>query len=567
MLRAVGRVRQRHGSTLTWIVVMIAWCSVFELTSAHAHHDQDTGPYEQNFLNDKPIDATLKWHIAIQALCWGLVFPAGMILGITKSPLHVPLQLLGIVLSLFVGNSLGHHHGGRSFHSTAHMYASRYMWWYLVLQTCFGIFLKLHLCQGTKLRRTIVIAHGIVGKSFPVVGWAQMILGGIASLGFCFNDHFGQCLAHFLMGSAFIGYAFILLIMLRLGAEWLNKRNWSQEFLDSWVIMVWGIINTFTEHDFLSTSGHWSHKDMQHVSLGVLWWAGGALGIFLGRNAQRNVIPGLIMTMTGYAMSAHEQSTQFSTTIHWLFGICLMCSGISRIIEIVFILKDQPTPSLSSTSKRLKSSFQHLPTYLLTLSGLTFLSATEEQMRWIGSEIGMDPTTYANILFSTAFILYLVPNGLIELYELTKKQKDERDQIREIGDVEQAVVNHSNSMTGWRNLFNGSVRNVFPGTGRSLSSGNNIGSIVTSGAGGVEMRDRHYESVPLSLAGAASVGRHNRSTTGDSDFNQGQRPTSEDDRRVFELGDEEDDGGDAYWDEDDSGGSSNSSRLRTTNRA
>jgi hypothetical protein len=48
------------------------------------------------------------------------------------------------------------------------------------------------------------------------------------------------------MGSGFIIYAAILLIMLRLGAGWLARRKCSQELLDSSVIMVWGIINTFT---------------------------------------------------------------------------------------------------------------------------------------------------------------------------------------------------------------------------------------------------------------------------------------------------------------------------------
>ncbi|KAK4047121.1 hypothetical protein OIV83_005573 [Microbotryomycetes sp. JL201] len=585
-----------------WLLAVVALSSVIDAVAAHAHHDEDMGPYEDNFLNDEaslapntgpalvslparlglssqlgPIDATLKWHIGIQALCWGLIFPAGMVLGITKHRLHVPLQTLGVLLSLFVGNSLGHHHGGRSFHSTAHMYASRYMWWYLVLQTGFGVFLKLHVCEGTKLRRGFVVAHGIVGKSFPVVGWAQMVLGGIASLGFCFNDHFGQCLAHFLMGSAFIAYAFILLVMLRLGAGWLARRRCSQEFLDSWVIMVWGIINTFTEHDFLSTSNHWSHKDMasqvamanpnvdsssyhlqqQHVSLGVLWWAGGALGIFLGRNGKRNVVPGVIMTMTGYAMSAHEQSTAFSTTVHKLFGVCLMSAGVTRVIEICFVLKDSPSPAEQSLIR----SFQHLPPYLLVLSGLTFMSATEEQVKWVDGEIGMDATTYANILFSGAFIVYLVGIALVELYERQARAKQERDDARERGDVEDQG-RHTSLQEEFRSWF-GLKLDSFPGRGRTV--GRMDGATVASNSG-LEMSDRHYETVPSSLAGAAAAANARFQP---SQAQPSGRPELDDDRRVFELGEEgDDDGGDHFWDEDEgtsvgSSGNSSSSRLRT----
>lgn len=46
------------------------------------------------------------------------------------------------------------------------------------------------------------------------------------------------------MGSSFILYAFIMLLMLRLGAGFLERMKWSQEFLDSTVIGLWGIVNT-----------------------------------------------------------------------------------------------------------------------------------------------------------------------------------------------------------------------------------------------------------------------------------------------------------------------------------
>lgn len=80
---------------------------------AHEHEMEDVGPYEQNFMNEEvhfsllplvhgvpdmtpvpqEIDGTLKWHIGIQIACWGLLFPAGMVLGITKSRFHVPWQV------------------------------------------------------------------------------------------------------------------------------------------------------------------------------------------------------------------------------------------------------------------------------------------------------------------------------------------------------------------------------------------------------------------------------------------------------------------------------------------
>lgn len=80
--------------------------------------------------------------------------------------------------------------------------------------------------------------------------------------------------------------------------------------------------------------------------------------------------------MTGYAMSAHEQPTEFSTRVHTLFGFSLVAAGAARIIEICFVLNDGP----ASADRSQHRAWQHLPPYFLVLSGLTFLSATEEQV-------------------------------------------------------------------------------------------------------------------------------------------------------------------------------------------
>lgn len=246
-----------------------------------------------------------------------------MVLGITRSRFHAPLQSLGVVLSL-AGNYLGHHHAGREFHTTAHSHFAAYLWWYLVSQTCLGIFLKLHVLEGSVARRVVVKVHGIVGKSFPVFGWTQMIFGCVpflflvvpgrlgcvalsaqllTCLGLVFpaaasqhsasalastsgsarrtsswvsptfpsllptfsrsphafvqpvrGSHSHRCertslcmltggmltLGLVLAGSAFIAYGVILVLMMRLGAGFLLRRNMSQEYMDSWVLMIWG---------------------------------------------------------------------------------------------------------------------------------------------------------------------------------------------------------------------------------------------------------------------------------------------------------------------------------------
>ncbi len=220
----------------------------------------------------------------------------------------------------------------------------------LGLQILLGIYLKLHLSRGLhgRIRRYIVMFHGILGKAFPVVSWVQMLFGGITALGFCRADHTGQCLAHFIMGSAFIGYGILLTIVLVVGQVWLRRTGRSQEFFDSAVIALWGVINTFTEHRW---GQPWRGNDLQHTTMGIVWWAAGLVGVWLSRGRdggppKRNVIPGLVILLTGYAMSSHPQHLKLSTMVHTVFGYSLMAAGVARIIEISFVLRDKPDLSI-----------------------------------------------------------------------------------------------------------------------------------------------------------------------------------------------------------------------------
>lgn len=243
------------------------------------------------------------------------------------------------------------------------------------------------------------------------------------------------------------------------------------------------------------------------------WWCGGALGIFLGLNGKRNIVPGIIIAMTGFAMAEHGQSLEFSATIHKLFGYTLMGAGATRIIEICFVLNDAPSPAVTaSTGPR---AFQHLPPFLLVLGGLTFLSATEEQMQWVSSS-GMDPVTYANILFSTSFIIYLFGAGLLELYERTR-----------IDDSKPRLVEED--------LERGEQRSWF-----GIPLPTYVQAMLSSGGSERSTRE-HYEAVPLTATPS------NRSS-GTSDEVPQERVMQN--STVFDVGDEEEDAReDSYWEE------------------
>jgi len=249
-----------------------------------------------------------------------------------------------------------------------------------------------------------VLGHGVLGKAMPLVAWVQMLFGGIVALGFCRGDHTGQCLAHFIMGSAFIAYGILLTILLLVGQIWIKRTNRSQEFFDSAIIAAWGCVNTFTEHRW---GGPWVHNDLQHTSMGIIWWSAGLVGMWLSRDRhgrpKRNLIPGIVILMTGWAMSAHPQALMLSTMVHTVFGYTLMAAGLTRIIEISFVLRDSHAVSNDGEDT---NSFQYLPVFLLYASGFLFMGATEEQMALL-SAAEVTHVSYILILYSIAFLLFL----------------------------------------------------------------------------------------------------------------------------------------------------------------
>ena len=101
------------------------------------------------------------------------------------------------------GYLLGHAHRGRQFHTSAHGAFAKLLLVPLAAQFALGVYLKLHIHEQT-LRPWAVRAHGVVGKSYPVLGWTQMLFGAIVFGGYCRDDALPQCLAHYIMVRASI---------------------------------------------------------------------------------------------------------------------------------------------------------------------------------------------------------------------------------------------------------------------------------------------------------------------------------------------------------------------------
>lgn len=276
-----------------------------------------------------------------------------------------------------------------------------------------------------------------------LTGWVRVCMAPIALFGFCYGIHTGQCIAHGIMGSAFIMYSFILSVVLVV--PWIRKHQLhnnspslkSQEFYDSIVMMLWGIVNTFTEHRWGREA--WNMGDYQHTAMGIIWWGGGLLGMYLSRNNQRSFVPALLLIFTGWSMSQHSQHLEISTKVHSLFGIALMGAGAARIIETAFLLRDKACSELGKIL-----TFQYLPPLGLTLSGILFMGATEEQLQLV-HDLGSDHSAYILVVSAAAFLIFLWIQLCIWLYlrlvgydengELNKQYTSINVEEFELGDV------------------------------------------------------------------------------------------------------------------------------------
>jgi hypothetical protein len=255
--------------------------------------------------------------------------------------------------------------------------------------------------------------HYLLSVLLVLTGWVKTCLAPAALFGFCREAHTGQCIAHGIMGSAFVWYGFVYAMILVVPYFKDPTIKQSQEFYDSLLMLAWGIVNTFTEHRW---GQEWSMSDYQHTVNGILWWAGGLLGLFLSRGGRRSFMPALMLIFTGWAMSEHSQHLEISTKIHYMFGLALIVGGVIRICEIAFLVKDQRSLPNAGIN-----SFQLLTPFSLIEAGILFMGANEEQLELV-LRLGSEHSAYILLLTAAAFIVYLWQLLLLTLYlKLTQK--------------------------------------------------------------------------------------------------------------------------------------------------
>ncbi|KAG0218005.1 hypothetical protein BGX33_008866 [Mortierella sp. NVP41] len=430
-------------------------------------------------------------HVACMIAAYGILMPVGIMLGIRRHKYHVPVNTLMFLVAMagyFFG--YGHHmfgigegahdeddhdreggegegggmepmpgmndiskrqagdtsaeHYGWGLNISAHKAMGNLLLVLLFVQVGMGVYRKL-----TKTKPRLRLAwlsgqlprkiHSYLGKAHFVLAYIQIVLGFIKLLDACPGQAFAQCASHIVMGGSFWWYGGIYIAYLVGSFPGVTRP----EKYESLVMTVWGVINFAALHQW---GTRWSHSDLQHTSLGMLWVAGGLLSLLLESKYSplsqfiigKNPLPAILIILTGYAMGQHAQYYMFATLIHTFFGYALMMGGICRLIQLALRPAVSPLgeddgnmdddedvqdkgkashpgpgneniPGLAKGETPVSAFFGFLSALGIISAGLLFQSAHEEQLNIIMYYL-TDPSTYINWIMSLAFfsVIYMM---------------------------------------------------------------------------------------------------------------------------------------------------------------
>ncbi|GAA5858169.1 hypothetical protein JCM1840_001068 [Sporobolomyces johnsonii] len=264
-----------------------------------------------------------------------------------------------------------------------------------------------------------------------LLAWVQVCNGIAVWTGTCRDRYLNGCLAHVIKGSIFLWYGLLTFArycggMSSLGWAWNRHPTrhdsiWTAEFVESLVIFVYGSTNTWMER--MGKTGAYSIKDVQHISIAIMFWAAGALGMLLesrtirswlstpavqasGQEAERvappssasfsfNPFPALVIGITGVAMSAHHQVYQFQVEVHALWGYLLAGFSVFRFLTYFFLYLRPPASILPS-----RPPTEALASLCLACGGVVFILSTEQVTFAAMRHNADDNMAFLNITFA-----------------------------------------------------------------------------------------------------------------------------------------------------------------------
>jgi hypothetical protein len=283
-----------------------------------------------------------------------------------------------------------------------------------------------------------VVYGGLFQKREIFSGLAHFVKGGI------FFWYGLLTLGRWMGAFADYGWAWNIRPEYPLVSRW-KSRIPSAEFTESFVIWLYGASNVFLEH-LNNWGGKWSPQDFEHVSITILFFGGGLLGMMIESRAWReltsaptwlqkekdsnegndsgfklvteplshsderwqrpstydiplNPMPALTIMFLGMMMSGHHQSSMVSTMMHAQWGMLFTGFAVSRAVTYLMLYIKPPTSHYPS-----RPPSELIAAFCLTAGGILFMNSAHDSVAAI-EDNGLDAMTIFTLTIGLTGVL------------------------------------------------------------------------------------------------------------------------------------------------------------------
>ncbi|KAL8780748.1 MAG: hypothetical protein Q9203_000627 [Teloschistes exilis] len=179
----------------------------------------------------------------------------------------------------------------------------------------------------------------------------------------------------------------------------------SAEFVESFVIFLYGSTNVFLEH-LASWGGAWTAQDLEHVSISIMFFGGGLCGMLVESRKIRDLLngslsrwnasqdqypykdrwtppttysfsmnpfPALIILLLGLMMSSHHQHSMVSTMVHKQWGTLFVGFALARAVTYILTYLSPPSSYLPS-----RPPSEIIASFCLISGGLIFIASNKD---------------------------------------------------------------------------------------------------------------------------------------------------------------------------------------------
>ncbi|KAL9126404.1 MAG: hypothetical protein Q9217_004532 [Psora testacea] len=271
--------------------------------------------------------------------------------------------------------------------------------------------------------RGINTVHNVIDRTILLMGFVAFVTGAAVYGGVFRGNSIFNGLAHIIKGGIFFWYGLLTLgrwmgCFVEFGWAW-NVRPPvgvvgsgkaaipSAEFVESFVIFLYGSTNVFLEH--LAAWGQaWSAQDLEHVSITIMFFGGGLCGMLIestrirdllntvvltlpagpGHGSQStkekltppktyglsmNPVPALIILLLGLMMSSHYQSSIVSTMVHKQWGTLFVGFALARGVTYILTYIAPPSSYLPS-----RPPSEIISSFCLISGGIIFMASNRD---------------------------------------------------------------------------------------------------------------------------------------------------------------------------------------------